>query len=242
MVELNNAHIDFVSVNAEAAGAPPDTAAKSLAHWYKDMDRYADDGQSTYKNCVPMFDAVTAGYVFTTPCDILFQESDGKLEARVLDDRHLDFVEQRAPMANFYHPPGFYEDHFAWLPRWATSLAPGYSALYLTPINRFDLPFWNTTGVIDNDKITTPGRVPFFVRRGFTGVLPAGTPFMQVIPFKRESWTATAVQQTPGQIGRNLKRAMRFRSQKTDYYRDKSWTRKKYKPTDTAGCPNTQNT
>jgi hypothetical protein len=34
------------------------------------------------------------------------------------------------------------------------------------------------------------GNIPFFIKEGFSGVIPKGTPIAQVIPFKRESWTS----------------------------------------------------
>jgi hypothetical protein len=30
--------------------------------------------------------------------------------------------------------------------------------------------------------------MPFFVVKGFTGIIPAGTPYAQMLPFKRENW------------------------------------------------------
>ena len=32
------------------------------------------------------------------------------------------------------------------------------------------------------------GNVPFFIKSGFEGVIPAGTPIAQLIPIKREKW------------------------------------------------------
>jgi hypothetical protein len=60
--------------------------------------------------------------------------------------------------------------------------------LFSNPINRFDLPFQTITGIVDCDKY--PGQVhfPFFLKEGFTGIIPAGTPVTQIIPIKRERW------------------------------------------------------
>jgi hypothetical protein len=32
------------------------------------------------------------------------------------------------------------------------------------------------------------GNLPFFLKEGFEGIIPKGTPIAQIIPFKRESW------------------------------------------------------
>jgi hypothetical protein len=44
-------------------------------------------------------------------------------------------------------------------------------------------------GVVDTDKYTAPVNFPFVLNDWkFEGLIPAGTPVAQVIPFKRDSW------------------------------------------------------
>ena len=229
MVELENQKIYFVAARWEKVGDHPDVSAKSLPEWYKSADRYDEEGSSTFRNCVPFFDSMTSGYMFRTPCDIKFEHNGERLTA-VIDDPDVQyFVGHRDPLPKFHHPEGYYQEHFSFLPEWGVGLEKGFSALYTTPLNRFDLPFQITSGVIDNDRLNTPGMVPFFVKKGFSGVLPKGTPYMQVFPFRREEWTAVPVYGTEAQIGRNLKRSIKFRSVKSDFYRDNMWQRKKYR-------------
>lgn len=143
---------------------------------------------STYKNCVPVFDAMTAGYAFQTITDIHISEEDGK---PILSYNYKEFpnwIETRSEMANFAHPDHYYKDHFAWQHPWSVGTPSGWSALYVHPLNRLDLPFFTLSGIIDSDKINSTGRMPFFIKKGFSGVIPAGTPFVQIIPIKRESW------------------------------------------------------
>ena len=44
------------------------------------------------------------------------------------------------------------------------------------------------SGIIDSDKYSSPGNLPFFIKEGFTGMIPAGTPYLQIVPIKRSSW------------------------------------------------------
>ncbi len=228
-MELDKKNIYFVAARWENVGNPPEVAAKSLPAWYKDTNRYHEDGNSTFRNCVPFFDAMTSGYIFKTPCDVMFDIADNRIVAKIEDPNFQDFIGLRDPLPNFHHPEGYYEDHFSFLPEWGVELEPGFSALYTTPFNRFDLPFLVTSGVIDNDKMNTPGMIPFFIRKGFSGLVPKGTPYVQVLPFRREDWNATPIYGNEAQIGRNLKRAIKFRSVKSDFYRDNLWERKKYR-------------
>ena len=44
-------------------------------------------------------------------------------------------------------------------------------------------------GIVDTDKYTAPVNFPFVLNdANFEGLIPAGTPMAQVIPFKREDW------------------------------------------------------
>jgi hypothetical protein len=43
-------------------------------------------------------------------------------------------------------------------------------------------------GVVDTDNLLTEINPPFRMKNGWTGVIPAGTPIAQIIPFKRENW------------------------------------------------------
>lgn len=229
MVELNNPNIYCISTDSENPGPQPELAAKTLPEWYKNQKRYDEAGNSSWRNCVPFFDVMSAGYVLLTPCDISFEHDGTRLTSKPSDPIYNSFVEDRESLKGFHAPIGHYDQHFAWLPRWGVSLQEGFSAIYTTPFNRFELPFTAASGIIDNDKINTPGRMPFFIKEGWTGVLPKGTPFVQIIPFRRENWTLVNLEASDVQIRRNLKRSVRFRSEKSDYYRNHSWSRKKYK-------------
>ena len=194
----------------------PKTTHSVMPKWYKDADRFAkmpngdyykapstmcpfpkegtkdDFGKiPTWKACPALMDGFSTGYVLRTPCDIkFFKNSNGKIDVEISETRYKDFVGKRPPMDQFQHPLGYYKDHFSWQPDWGLEVPEGYSCLYLTPMNRFDLPFLNTTGIVDNDKVNLSGTFPFFVVENYEGTIPAGTPYIQIIPFKRENWNS----------------------------------------------------
>ena len=183
----------------------PTSMIKLIPQWYKKADKFfvnpvtneyyiaADKGKiPTWKSCPAIFDIFATGYAYLTPCDIeFFINEKGIIDSKTSDKRYQDFCTPRIPMPEFYQPDGYYENHFAWMPDWGVKLPDGYSALYINPSNNFGLPFLITEGIIDNDKVNFPGSMPFFVKDGWTGVLPAGTPYAQIIPFKREDWTSS---------------------------------------------------
>jgi hypothetical protein len=177
--------IEFVTETPDDNSPIP--AVKSLPDWYKKAKKYQEGKVSSFKNCVPFFEAISSGYVFLLPCDVKFYQKDGEPFVE-LPQGYEPLVTKRRAMKEFHTPDGYYDVHFAWLPNWGVKAPIGYNVLYLTPLNNYALPFINTSGIINSDKVNQPGSVPFFLRNGFEGVIPKGTPYIQIIPIKRESW------------------------------------------------------
>jgi len=186
----------------------PKPIAKSIPDWYRKADRYAKDFNNdfiigpdkgkipTWKACPAIFDIMATGYSLNTPCDIeFFLNKDNKIDVKVHNSKYASFVEKRPSMPQFMHPEGYYEDHFSWFGDWEIILPGGYSAIYAPPFNRYELPFLTTSGIIDLDKVHLPGSYPFFIRKGFTGIIPAGTSYIQLIPFKRENWISEILEE-----------------------------------------------
>ena len=175
------------------------------------------------------FDAMSAGYVLVTPCDIKVIQKEGKPIIEI-DSKFQTFISPRGPMENFHAPEGYDEQHFAFLMQWGISTPKGYSSLCVSPLNRFDLPFIVTNGIIDSDNLPTPGNLPFFIRKGYEGTIPAGTPYLQVIPFKREEWDAKAVRDLNMVDLRNYNKiGYKLRGVASDYYRNNYWVKKIYR-------------
>ena len=162
---------------------------KTIPDWYRKADRFVrnpdtndfligQDGGNipTWKACPAVFDVMGTGYCLVTPCDVeFFYNDEGIISAKALEKKYSFFCEGRLPMSEFVTPYGYDDYHFAWMPDWTPTVPPGYSILYSQPFNRFELPFLTVSGIIDNDKIDRTGSAPFFIRKGFTGIIPAGT-------------------------------------------------------------------
>jgi len=86
---------------------------------------------------------------------------------------------------------GGYPSVFKWVNQWIVKTPPGWSCLFVHPQHHEELPFRCLSAMVDTDKHPTPVNFPFFLRKGFSGLIPKDTPIIQVIPFKRESFTAT---------------------------------------------------
>ena len=116
---------------------------------------------------------------------------------------------------------------FSWISHWGIETPKNYSCLFTHPLNRTDLPFITTSGIMDTDKWGIWGNQPFSLKTGWEGILPAGTPIIQVIPFKRETWKSEIAKTSEkSEWGRveNIKRNSKFRG----YYKSNYWSKKFY--------------
>lgn len=221
----------------------PQPASKNIPNWYREADRFYKNPQTgeywldpnngkmpTWKACPALMDMMGTGYTLVTPCDLTFYLDDnGKITVKTDNAYYQDFCTARTPMEQFSHPLGYYEEHFAWFPDWAVTVPEGYSVFYTTPMNRYELPFLTVGGIIDNDKINLPGSMPFFLIKGFEGTIKAGTPYVQMLPFKREDWESEIIIEDPNYLmEKNQKNSDFYRVPDGGVYKNKIWKARKY--------------
>ncbi len=174
----------------------PEPAKKLLPEWYRLSESVfiQDNGEehAGLKKCIPFMDAMLSGYMLTTPVDIFVSKNDdGSLKIGWNSTKILgDFISERPKELGekMPRPEGHYPNHLAFRGIWGMKTPKGYSLLVVHPLNRHDLPFTITSGIMDSDQYSTSGNIPFFIKENFIGMIPAGTPFAQLIPIKRESW------------------------------------------------------
>ena len=186
------------------------------------------------KACMPYRDALTAGYIMQTWCDIYIDNGmEGEVEyffsdplAPIMGHRAAN-NEMLETLGRFYYPFEFY-----WISQWEVRLPRGYSLLVTQPMNRLDLPFVTTSGVVDSDVFTfganqgTAAQIPFYIRKGFTGLIPAGTPIYQLVPIRRDTWVSTFLRWDEGTRGNTYELTRRYF---TGGYLRHFWNRKEYR-------------
>jgi len=176
---------------------PPKPAKHYIPEWLKSVPFYTNNKMEidnvgnanvTLKGCMPFLDSFTTGYIQETWCDIYIDASDN-FEYRFAGGPQI--MEHRPKeKQHFPTPHSFSPQEFTWKQPWIPQLPDGYSMIYTHPFNNFELPFMNLTAIIDNDKFYMENNTnhPFFIKENFKGVIPKGTPYMQMIPIKRDSW------------------------------------------------------
>lgn len=209
---------------------------KHIPKWYKDAEAFGysniqfDENKrikANFKNCMPFFDSLTTGYCLETQFDITVSGNDNE-KLLHWNDGAIDLVITRSPEQNptFPVPAAHSSQHFAWHFLYHMQLPEGHSAIITHPFNRFDLPFVTLTGIVDADVPMFDGYLPFFIKNDFNGVIPAGTPYVQIIPFKRDNWESVEDKDIL-----KLSKYLQFKSKARNFgfYKSNSWKRKNFK-------------
>jgi hypothetical protein len=178
----------------------------------------------TIKKCVPIFDAMTAGYIIYTQVDVQVSKENGVPHYKWPSQKAILFhpVEQ-APL----HPKKNEMPYPKWNNPYGISTPPGYSVLFTQPFHRESM-FTIFDAVVDTDKYKSLVSIPFTMNNlDWEGIIPAGTPMAQVIPFKRESWKHN--------IGSDKEREQQERVDSQlhslffNSYKKQFWSRKEYR-------------
>jgi hypothetical protein len=225
--------IKFTSMFPLPEVEEPKPASMFIPEWYKNVQSYingkkipdgAGNTQATIKKCMPVFDAITAGYIITLPADVYVSLKDGVQNFEWSNFNLVSFhpVEQ-APE----HPARKPHQYPKWNNPWSIQTPKGYSVLFVQPMHRESV-FTILPGIVDTDEYASPVNFPFVINdSNFEGFIPKGTPIAQVIPFKRESWKM--------KIGGEKERLLvsritaRLQTKFFDRYKTMFWIKKEYK-------------
>lgn len=229
---------DTIGVPEEYTPIP---ASKLVPDWYKNLESYVGgekkpDGKAgttaTAKRCMPIFDAISVGYLILTHTDLYVSQKP---------DSETGKPSPYYEWANFgaisFHPKAQLPEHpngagheFSypkWTNAWSITTPPGYSTLFIAPLHR-ETPIIALSGVVDTDTYTAPVNFPFVLRDSkMEGIIPAGTPIVQVIPFPREEWEMDLGSQQ--ELIEQSKVTTKLRSKIFDSYKNQYRKEKSYK-------------
>jgi hypothetical protein len=190
MMALRSKTITFHSQHPEFEISKPIPASRMVPGWYRTMPG-VKDGTETLKKCIPVLDALTSGYIFTLTADVWYNNESKEIisnSALKINSDHLSVQTENVVLPDEFDP----QPH-KWINYWHIKTPKGYSTLFIHPLDREDLPFKSFTGIVDTDKHPLVINFPFFMRKDFDGKIPAGTPIIQAIPFKRDSWDSKII-------------------------------------------------
>jgi hypothetical protein len=244
-MKKNIKKIRFYSHGKETAmfAPKPEPTLKNIPDWYKrqagsvDEDSGLAKGVSTgtIKRCMPIFDAMTAGYLLYFPMDVYVDATDPQKltwsapnpmlkHSSEMFAVHAELQYDQYPVdRDIWHP-----QLFRILPFWSAVTEKGFSTLIIHPLHREAEVFKTVSGLIDTDNFSSDGHFSMHIKKGFKGIIKQGTPFAQMIPIKRESWkmeVANDIESTEFLLKQRLSVRSKFRHS----YKEKFWNKKEYK-------------
>jgi len=239
-----SAHSDYVSLEQDY----PIPAKLNIPEWYKKLEHKM--GNTTVKGCMPFLDSLTAGYILKIPQDFHVRHnvlnSDNNLDSfqsfalqiinqdvwkRSLNlnagvDVHVisqlgesPLVEKNKnlPLYKIYNP-------------WTIKTPKGYSCLFVPPLNNSDDRFSILPGIVDTDTFKVEINFPIVLNGdkypSLETIIKKGTPYVQIIPFKRENWKMKIKNKTQQQIELDK---ISYGLNVFNVYKNKFWSKKSWK-------------
>jgi len=227
----------------------PIPAKMNIPEWFKELQHTPT--KQTIKGCMPFLDALSAGYLLRLSQDFILQhnqeidkkepqtalvpalrqghENAQQLNMNVGPEAHAQVQLEGSPLLEKNKKFPIHK----FLNCWYIKTPPGYSCLFVPPLNNADDRFEIISGIVDTDVF--PGRINFpFVVNGYKypkldTVLKQGTPYVQVIPFKRQRWKMNlSFLETKDAPKRNLKNTFKFHSKLYHVYKTRFWNKKSW--------------
>ena len=206
----------------------PQAANHFIPQNYKNLKRHEDNNlhKPTVKTCMPFLDALTAGYIIPFDQDYIVNstETDLSISSANKEPEPAGFHSKtQLPLGDDKGKENLGKFHNKWL----IKTPPGYSCLFIQPLNRIEERFEVISGVVDTDTYINVINFPFHWKKwNQQTLLKKGEPMIQVIPFKRESWkkwSGFVMEIAHGQTLRLLE------SKFVDRYKKMFWNKKSFK-------------
>jgi hypothetical protein len=183
--------------NFEGVLPTPIQASKVIPDWWKrlsptfpEKDPFGSDSM-TAKKCMPLLDVMALGYIIPLQGDVqVITSPDGSIikainppELKVAEFHNIDQVGGKK------NAPGAPTQPIKFINHWVIKTAPGWSSLFIPPVNHMNPLFTCLGGMVDTDTYAKEVNFPaIWHEKNFDGKLKAGTPLVQVIPIQRNSF------------------------------------------------------
>jgi hypothetical protein len=144
------------------------------------------------KKCGPMAETFTSGYIIPLWSDVLV-EIDDLTQERQINWRVTESVFEPHGDDSYWVEKfdGYDFPVMKFINNWLVKTPPGYSTLIVSPFGYKNLPWKAIPAIVDTDKTQLQLATPGYFKTGFQGIIPKGTPMVQLIPFKRDDWKSS---------------------------------------------------
>jgi len=226
-----NKKITFCAINKEMVDIwpNPQPASRFIPDTYKNLPRYEDKDmhKPSLKICVPFLDSMTAGYIIPFDQDYLVDPVENDFSVTPANREQHDFGQHpKTQLPKEWHKTSG-ENAGKFHNKWLIKTPPGYSCLFIHPMNRLEERWKIIEGIVDTDTYINTINFPFILRkRKEQFLIKKGDPMVQVIPFKRESWKSWVGFYHEKLHGKTLNL---LKSEWVDRYKKMFWKKKSFK-------------
>lgn len=231
---IKTPEIEFLCFEDDYGNIPqPYPARKLMPEWYKKLEMRLHPGleSGTIKRCPPVLDAMTVGWIIPLVADVEIKSNadctgidySWQFNKNMIENHSpAQVTSDRCPAPHHNLPP------MKWMNWWAIKCPPGYSLLFVPPLNRADSRFTTFSGLVDADGYFEFINFPFvWTEPNFHGIVEAGTPLVQVIPIKRTTlFKDYEVRAFGPKDHKALHDTRRRRQSHISHYRDNVWEKK----------------
>lgn len=224
----------------------------NIPEWYKKLEHSLEN--KTIKGCMPFLDTLTSGYLLKMPQDFNIKHNvdnkDNKgdlikdsFQTFALHDYsgflysksiNLNFGIDRHPIKQIEGSP-FIEKNknlplYKIVNPWKIKTPKGYSCLFVPPLNNSDDRFSIIPGIVDTDTFPNEINFPIIINGDkypiLETIIEKGTPYAQIIPFKRDSWKMSIKPRKQKDIQNSY---FSYKLKLINLYREKYWNKKTWK-------------
>ena len=206
--------------------APPVPAKAYLPDWFRKLPAAdpakisTSDNGLTVKRCLPFLDAMTTGWIIPLAATVRINVSDNGAKVTAGWDFDREMVSFHAPHQVQGNPMGQrpackFHNH------WTITTPPGWSCLFIDPLNRPNGLFQIAAGIVDTDTYRAPIHFPFVMTApDGLHIFDKGSPIAQVIPFRRDSTALPAeIRAAPPEEHATARRILRSTRAAEGWYR-----------------------
>lgn len=223
-----NSKIEFLCRPQDEGVIPPPVPAKTyIPDWFRRLKPVTEEAVSptgsglTVKRCMPFLDAMTTGWILPLAATVRLEICDGGTTVnsgwdfdREMVSGHGNHQIKGHPLSHL--PPCKFHNY------WTIRTPPGWSCLFLDPLNRPNGVFEVISGIVDTDSYQSEIHFPFFAT-GSDGlhIIEKGSPLVQVVPFRRETTSLDAdIRIETQEEGAVRQRILRNTQASPGWYRD----------------------
>ena len=243
-----SAHEDYFILKEDY----PTPIKLNIPEWYKKLEHTVLN--KTVKGCIPFLDTLTSGYLLKMPQDFYIRhnvDNQNEKEEKFKDSfqtfglhdmQHLLLAKsinlnsgvdihpikqvEGSPLIEKNKNLPFYKI----LNPWKIKTPRGYSCLFVPPLNNSDDRFSIIPGIVDTDTYPNEINFPMVINGDkypvLKDIIKKGTPYVQIIPFKRESWKMIITSRKQKEI-QNSK--LFYGLKLLNIYKNKYWKKKSWK-------------